>query len=161
MYCLDAYNSLPSLRSAASLVNETVRAHLTGPVRKYFLDHAAHKQYGVVLLHKHFPIEDAERLVECRHSSAAWKVGTEMDVVPQYEGLITPRSFRLHKGAAVPYEFAYSTEAPRFDDTFQTRALKMLENFGLDQIFGLRRLDEHDPSLSIEITEGKTNIIMG
>ncbi|KAF1995659.1 hypothetical protein P154DRAFT_580630 [Amniculicola lignicola CBS 123094] len=139
MYYSDAYNSLPSLRSAASLIDDT---------------------YGVVLLHKHFHIKDVERLVECRHSSTAWKVGKEMDVVPQYQGVIAPRSFRLYNSAAVPYEFAYSTKEPHFNVTFETGALKMLENIALDQIFGLRHLDEHDPSLSVKITEGKTNIMM-
>jgi len=162
MYDTAAYNSLPSLRSAASLVDDTIRARLTGPVRQFFLDHTAYKQYGIALLHKHFPINDAERLVEYRHSSTAWKVGHEqMDVVPQYEGLIAPRSFRLYKGAAVPYEFAYSKETPRLNGTFQNMALEMLKNLSLDHIFGLRCLDEYDPNLSIEITEGKTNIMLG
>lgn len=35
---------------------------------------------------KHFSIEDTECLVECRHFSTAWKVGEDMDVVPQYQG---------------------------------------------------------------------------
>ncbi|KAF2844162.1 hypothetical protein T440DRAFT_494225 [Plenodomus tracheiphilus IPT5] len=119
MYDSAAYNSLPSLRSAACLVDDTVRAHLTVPVRKLFLDYNAHEQYGIY------------------RSSTAWKVGHEQtDIVAQYEGQIVPRSYRLYKGAAV---------------------LKIL---GLDQIFGLRCLNEYDPSLSIEFTEGKTNIML-
>ncbi|CBX98883.1 hypothetical protein LEMA_P081220.1 [Plenodomus lingam JN3] len=161
MYDSAAYNSLPSLRSAASLVDDTVRAHLTGPVRKLFLECNAHEQYGIVLLHKHFAIADGERLVEYRSSSTAWKVGHEQtDIVAQYEGKIVPRSYRLYNGAAVPYEFGYYQEAPRLNNTFQTMALKVLKDLGLDQIFGLRCLDEYDPSLSIEVTEGKTNIML-
>jgi len=36
----------------------------------------------------------------------------------------------------------------------------MLKALGLDQTFGLRCLEEYDPSLSIEVTERKSNIML-
>ncbi|KAF1351771.1 hypothetical protein EJ07DRAFT_136915 [Lizonia empirigonia] len=163
MYNPNAYDSLPSLRTAAARVDERVHNLLNGPIRQYFLEHAAHEEYGIALLHKHFPISDTERLVDYSHSSTAWKVDQKMDVVPVYQGQIVPRSYRLYKGTTVAYEFAYSEagngSAPLPD--FQTGALGMLKQLGLDEIFGLRHLDWHDPSRTIEITEGKTNIMIG
>jgi hypothetical protein len=95
MYNPDAYNLLPSLRTAAARVDERVRTLLNGSVRQYFLEHAAHEEYGVALLHKHFPISDTKRLVDYSHSSTAWKVDKETDIVPQHYGHIVPRSTRL------------------------------------------------------------------
>ncbi|KAH8714086.1 hypothetical protein GQ44DRAFT_625153, partial [Phaeosphaeriaceae sp. PMI808] len=75
-------------------------------------------------------------------------------------GTIAPRSFRLYQGLATAYEFAYSKEALTLSDPFQTEALTVLEVLHLDQIFGLRRLDDHDPGMSVEVTEGEVNIML-
>lgn len=162
MYHLEAYNNLSSLRTAASLVDEKVLTTLYGTVRQFFLDNAAHKDYGIALLHKHFDIGKGERIVEYGHTSTPWKVGQEeRDVLPQYAGHIVPRSFRLHQGAATAYEFAYSTTGtPSSESSFVTDGLEMLKNLGLDQIFGLRLLGDHNPHLSVEVTEGKANIML-
>jgi hypothetical protein len=70
---------------------------------------------------------------------------------------------RLYNGATVPYEFAYSEagdgSAPLPD--FQSKTLDLLKELRLDEIFGLRLLDGHDPSRTVEVTEGKTNIMLG
>ncbi|KAF1364332.1 hypothetical protein EJ07DRAFT_99250 [Lizonia empirigonia] len=161
MYDPAAYNSLPALRDAASFVDDQVLATLCGPVRQLFLDHNAYKQYGIALLHKHFPIGEEERLVEIHHTSAPWKVGSERtDVVFHYKGTIEPRSFRYYQGMVTPYEFAYLKEALSPTGTFVNMALKLLESLHLDHIFGIRFLDNRDPNLSVEITEGKVNIML-
>jgi len=161
MYVPAAYDSLPSLHHAAKLLDENAKKHLFEDIRQLFLDNNVYDKYGVSLLHKHFPINETERLVDCRHTSAAWTVGHEMtDMVEKYEGFIVPRSFRFSNEGPIPYEFAFSSTKPLYDEAFQLKMLDMLHKLGLQEVFGLRYLDEYDPELSMEITEGNTNIMM-
>jgi hypothetical protein len=161
MYNPVVYNSLPSLRESASLVTDEVRALRDGPVRQFFLDHDAHKQYGIALLHKHFSIGEEERLVEIHHVSSPWKVGTEQtDVASHHTGKIVPRSVRYYEGVAAPYEFAYVWETTPVINPFPRKALDLLKTLGLDLVFGIRFLDNRDSNMSVEITEGKVNIMM-
>jgi hypothetical protein len=103
----------------------------------------------------------AWRLVEAHHTSAPWKVGSERtDTVPHYKGMIVPRSFRHFKGRVIPYEFAYTKEARTPINAFVNLALKLLKSLNLDHIFGVRSLDDRNPNLSVEITEGKVNIML-
>jgi len=53
MYNPAAYNSLPSLRHAAKLLDERAKKHLFEDIRQLFLDNNIHDKYGVSLLHKH------------------------------------------------------------------------------------------------------------
>jgi hypothetical protein len=161
MYNPTAYSSLPSLRRASELLDESARQHLFGDIRQFFLDNNVHEKYGISLLHKHFPINNTERLVDYHHTSAAWTVGDEMaDVTERYHGFVVPRSFRLFDGVPAPYEFAFSSTAPSYDEEFHQKLFNMLRNLGLQDVFGLRYLDEYDPELSMEVTEGNTNIMM-
>lgn len=43
-----------------------------GTICALFLAHQVHKQFGIGLLHKHFPIKETERLVDFRNIAAAW-----------------------------------------------------------------------------------------
>ncbi|EED23196.1 hypothetical protein TSTA_066430 [Talaromyces stipitatus ATCC 10500] len=74
MYDPRAYNSLPSLRQAAERLDGHATKHLFGEIRQVFLDNNAHEKYGISVLHKHFPIGEEDRLVDCRHTPTAWKV---------------------------------------------------------------------------------------
>jgi hypothetical protein len=162
VYDSAAYNSLPSLRTAANLVDENALYHLRGPIRQLFLDHKIHERFGVALLHKHFSIDESERIVGYYHSSTAWKVDHQGHSAPQYAGLIVPRSFRLYHGSIAPYEFGYSNSmvVPSLDHDFLKKAFEMFKQYGLDQTFGLRCIDKRVSDLSIEVTEGKTNIML-
>ncbi|KAF1917111.1 hypothetical protein BDU57DRAFT_587917 [Ampelomyces quisqualis] len=142
-----AYNSILALQDAASFVDDKILATLSGPMRQLFLDHNAYEQYSIALLHNHFLVGEEERLVEVHYTSAPWKVGSERtDFVPHYKGTILPRSFRYYQGMVIPYEFAYLKEA--------------LSPIVSISIFGIRSLDDRDPNLSVEITEGRVNIML-
>ena len=78
----------------------------------------------------------------------------------QYAGSIVPRSFRLYEGAPAAYEFAYSRDASYDNNSFQITALKLLESLQLDHIFGVRLLDDHNPEMSVEVTEGRVNMML-
>ena len=142
---------------------KNVEEFLAGPIRQLFLHHDVHQTYGVSLLHRYFPIMSTERLVDYHHSATAWEVGSQTStLVPKYQGSIVPRTFRFMGGGTVPYEFAFSETMP--SETSHEGFLQELSGFlhdhGLEGILGVRLLDSYDPDRPMEVTEGKTNIMM-
>ncbi|KAL4934821.1 hypothetical protein BDV06DRAFT_217856 [Aspergillus oleicola] len=133
-------------------------------VRYSTLDSGAHERYGISLLHKHFSMEANQRLVDFRNISAPWTVNENDDfVVPKYEGFIIPRTFRFFHGNLTPFEFDFSFFSPSRRDTdrqFLQKLSALLHQHGLENILGVRSLDRYDPDLSVEITEGKANIMI-
>jgi hypothetical protein len=139
---------------------------IVGRIRQLFLKHGVQERLGIALLHKHMEIESTERLVECRHTSSPWKVNdATSSVIDKYDGKILPRSFRLLEGNFVPYEFEYSctkstTLQGETDYQFLKELSDMLVELGLHQLLGLRDLDQREPELNVEVTEGKANIMI-
>lgn len=160
----EAYNSLPSLREAGAKFQEAhAETQVLGAIRRLFIDYDVHEKYGLALLHKHFPIDVTERLVEYGSSATAWKIDSnEPFVALKYEGHVIPRSYRFMEKNAVPYEFAFTDkecQAEVHSEFFQ--ALRtLLHQIHLQNLFGVRLLDTHDPNLTLEVTEGRTNIMM-
>lgn len=175
-----AYDSLPSLGAASGQFRDmdAIKA-IVGPISELFLAHQVHQQFGIGLLHKHFPIKPTERLVDYRNISAPWDLGEEEGdssssngVTTKYEGVITPRSWRLLDGKFVPYEFEFSDEASgsaaagggsaldKADPRFLADLASLLRHRKLDQLLGLRALDQYDSGLTVEVTEGKMNIMI-
>ncbi|KAK2777152.1 hypothetical protein FQN53_002353, partial [Emmonsiellopsis sp. PD_33] len=162
-YIPEAYESLPSLREAANLFKETqAREPLLDPIGQLFLDSGMHERYGVSLLHQHFSMETNRRLVDLRNMSTPWTVNNSDIVVPKYEGFVIPRTFRFFNGIWSPVEFDYSpcTSDGDPDQEFLEGISALLRQHGLDNVLGVRSLGRHDSELSVEITEGKTNIMM-
>ncbi|KAJ5456057.1 uncharacterized protein N7458_004321 [Penicillium daleae] len=156
---------MPSLREAAVQFNEKqARKSLLGPIRQLFLDTGMHERYGVSLLHKHFPMETNQRLVDLRNISSPWTVNDSDVVVPKYEGFVIPRTFRFLKGVLSPVEFDFSPcssdKDAGHDFDFLAAVSVLLHQYGLENVLGVRSLDRHDPELSVEVTEGKTNIMI-
>lgn len=121
-----------------------------------------HEHYGVSLLHKHFPMEMNQRLVDYRNISAPWTVNDKNAVVSKYEGFIVPRSFRFFDRKLTPFEFEFSSFFPQgnCDLEFFERLSCLLHDHNLENVLGVRCLDKFDPELSVEVTEGKTNIMI-
>ncbi|KAL1867181.1 hypothetical protein Plec18167_008722 [Paecilomyces lecythidis] len=161
----EAYDSLPSLRGAANLFNNKhAEEYLLGPIRQLFLDFDVHDHFGISLLHKHFQIEKNERLVDYRNISMPWAANdTCGSIVPKYEGFVVPRTFRVFHEQLIPYEFEFST-IPVFHNSghanFLQKLADLLRQYDLDKVFGVRSLTEYNPELSVEVTEGKTNIMI-
>jgi hypothetical protein len=88
---------------------------VVNPIRDLFLKHKVHKHLGIALLHKHFPIQPTERLLDCRNISALWDIGNNTDAVTRkYESLILPHLFRLVQEKFVLYELNFSdAKSPR------------------------------------------------
>lgn len=131
-------------------------------MRQLFLNSGVHDRFDVSLLHKHFPIQENERLVDCRNISGPWTVDDNRDpVVPKYEGFIKPCTFRVFEGQFIPYEFDFAdSPLDNGHPEFLEKLAALLHQYGLEDVLGVRLLDKYDPGLSVEVTEGKTNIMI-
>ncbi|KAJ5677529.1 uncharacterized protein N7477_003162 [Penicillium maclennaniae] len=121
-----------------------------------------HERYGISLLHKHFSMEANQRLVDYRNVSAPWTVNDKDFMVPKYEGFIVPRTFRFFNGNLAPFEFGFSFSSfhGNYDLEFFERLSRLLHDHNLENMLGVRFLDTFDPKLSVEVTEGKTNLMI-
>ncbi|KAH7019807.1 hypothetical protein EDB80DRAFT_820410 [Ilyonectria destructans] len=163
-YIPEAYNSLPGLKSASQRLQDNGgESIITGPIRDIFLRHKVNKIYGVALLHKHFQIQPTERLVDIRNVSSPWETGGDTDpVLKKYNGVIVPRSLRFLNGDLLPYEFDFSAEKSSTESNaeFLQQLSAFFHQNGLDQVLGLRLLESRDPDVSVEVTEGTSNIML-
>ncbi|KAF2261487.1 hypothetical protein CC78DRAFT_607690 [Lojkania enalia] len=158
------YNTLPSLRQASEEFKklDAIKS-VVGPIRDLFLKHKVNKQFGIVLLHKHFPIQPTKRLVDYRNISSPWDVSHDTQAVTtKYNGFIVPRSFRFLEEKLVPFEFEFSdlNSPSEIDGAFSAKLSSLLNQLGLDHVLGLRTLDTHDSELTVEVTEGNANIMI-
>ena len=156
-----AYDTLPSLRQAHSLMTKDAVTKLQGPIRKVFLDHKVQSHYGICLLHNHFQITNSQRLVEHGLVSLPWDLGDEdKNTVPKFDGIIAPRSIRLLDGKLAPFEFSFSLRAPELNIRFLTEALRVIQDLGLHNVLGVRYFEKHDTQFSVEITQGNANVMV-
>lgn len=155
-----AFNSLPSLSQASKAAHGRGMEALEGRIREFILDNQMQDKYGIALLHRHFAVQDGHRLVDLRHVSAEWAVPSETEITQKYNGWIFPRTFRRFDEVATPYEFSYAEQVPIYDHAFMDSFFDLLKELGLDLVFGLRLLDDHDRALRMEVTEGKVNLMM-
>ncbi|KAL4961394.1 uncharacterized protein BDV14DRAFT_203844 [Aspergillus stella-maris] len=109
-------------------------------------------------------MEASQRLVDFRNISTPWTVSENDDfVVPKYKGFIIPRTFRFFHGYLTPFEFDFSSSSPPRSDAdreFLQELSVLLHQYGLENVFGVRSLDRYDSDLSVEVTEGKANIMI-
>jgi hypothetical protein len=163
-YDWEAYNSLPGLSLASRSFQDTnAKAIIDGPIRDLFLSHRVHEEYGIALLHRHFPMEESKRLVEYHNVSTPWETGGDTSVVTaKYDGFIVPRSFRYREDCFQPYEFGFSTtnSSGTLNEQFTKDLALLLRRYGMDELLGLRVLEQRDSDLSLEVTEGNANIMV-
>ncbi|KAF9473385.1 hypothetical protein BDN70DRAFT_885900 [Pholiota conissans] len=168
-YSPSAFNSLPSLKAAEENFNvKEARQFLEGPIRQAFLDFGVQEKYGIALLHNHFPLQANQRLVDYRNTATAWLVDDEVSPVStKYNGQIVPRAYMFEKDDIVPYEFSFVSAAENdgvtdvaTDVQFFNVLNQTLTSLGLEKLFGVRDLRDHDNNLGVEITEGEANIML-
>lgn len=121
-------------------------------------------KYGVALLHRHFSIDDNHRLVEHGLTSTAWNtVGDRALHVFKYGGQIVPRTRRFLDGVKVPYEFAFHEGyiGDTHDNSdFDEEVHAFFQRHKLENVLGIRDIENRDHKYNIEVTEGKTNIML-
>ena len=160
----EAYNSLPTLYEAGkSFKAQDAEKQIRGPIRDMFMKHGVYDVYGLALLHKHFGMKEDQRLVEYGPVSTAWSVDPcAPQIADKYGGHIVPRSYRFKDKAKVPYEFAFTSnkwEEPDHPEFFGDLE-NLLVNLQMQDLFGVRLLESHDNNLTVEVTEGRNNVMI-
>lgn len=162
-YDWQACNSLLHLGQAREIFEKVDAIEtITGPIRDIFLQHEAHHEFALTLLHTHFQIKSDQRLVDCRSVATPWIFKDDNAVVHKYGRYVYPKAYRLANGKFEPYEFEFSHDLPHFqpNQTFLTALASFLHHRQLDGILGLRVLGKDDPDLNVEATEGTTNVMV-
>lgn len=163
-YQHSSYQALPSLVVAANIfMDKSLDSLLQGEgvIRSFFLKHDIHKEWGIVLLHKHFDISPGDRLVEFGNTSTPWRAETKDSTFEKYGGLVVPRSYKLLDGQFTPYEFAYMPGTiPGKNVEIPEGVGKLLQSLGAEHILGLRFLEGRQPDFNVEVTEHNANVMV-
>ena len=76
-YSLDFYNSLPSVRDAYKHFICVGGVGLVESFEELFIAHQMERTFGLVMIHRHFPLEPGEKLVSYK-GTASPLVGANM-----------------------------------------------------------------------------------
>ncbi|PGG99129.1 hypothetical protein AJ79_08693 [Helicocarpus griseus UAMH5409] len=123
--------------------------------------HKLEAKLGDGLLHRHFDLEEPEKLVEFNNISISWKNYKWDDCS---EGKIVPNAWTIRRGSLVPYEFFFSPrgrETP-FDfssaSAFLDEFIEAVERMGLESVVSLRLFPHKGYTGALEFTDGRANI---
>lgn len=138
-------------------------------IRDLFVAHNVCDILGLSLLHNHFWLKDAEKLVHVENIASPWNEQTARRELLDF---VVPTQWRFTAEGITPFEFTYSKDN-KIISSFDLRAhedfLKELQAFlrlqDLLDIFGIQFLDAtvsaHDAdSIPVEITRERCNITL-
>ncbi|KFA80609.1 hypothetical protein S40288_10004 [Stachybotrys chartarum IBT 40288] len=156
-YSSDHFNALPDIKTAHSrFVTEKGLDHVES-LKDFFLNNGMDRQFGLIMVHRHFDLEPAEKLVEYRGTSTPWSC--------ELSGLKKPQPMTWafdEKNVLRPIEFRYSeVQDEALNEThleFITKFKEELFRRGLSSMFGLVRYPGDNFSGSCEFTQGRANI---
>ena len=119
----------------------------------------------MILLHRHFDLEDNEKLVESGNVSVPWSYTQDDDNL--HGGSVVPRSWILADNSLHPYEFGYNSfgvteayPAPPENTKFYIEFAELLVKYGLSDIVGLTLVKPMDPNIMrLEKTYRHANVV--
>ncbi len=104
-YRADVFNTLPDLPTAEKNFASGGGPDLVDKVLKPMMERYQLKsKLGVGLLHRHFELQDSEKLVEFNNISLPWNSNGD----EHSGGKILPSAWAVKDGSLTPYEFYYS-----------------------------------------------------
>jgi hypothetical protein len=160
-YSSSVFNTLPSLHDADAEFKERnavaiMKSALAGIFTKYNVEGLL----GVQLLHRHFRLENDERLVDAGGASVPWSnEGSEA-----LDSRILPVSWAFEGDAYHPYEFKFvpptqELNEPVVPEPFLVEFNDALKAHDLQGVLGIRSLKPGSGNKpEMEITNGRTNI---
>jgi hypothetical protein len=143
----------------------TIRTDVPPLSSELFVKHGVQNTLGMILLHRHFDLEDHEKLVESGNVSVPWSYTQNDDNL--HGGSVVPRSWILADNGLHPYEFGYNSfggteayPAPPENTKFYIEFAKLLVKYGLSDIVGLTLVKPIDPStMRLEKTYRHANVV--
>lgn len=119
------------------------------------------ERLGLTLLHRHYTIEEHERVVEYGHVATPWPV-TGNNVVSA--GRIVPRAWMFSGTGPIPYEYGFNSEGEDlysnfdFPDGFVAEFTSFLEQYDLQDSFGICTMGEAEWTGRVERTIGRVSV---
>lgn len=161
-YQSSVYHALPSLHEA----NKTLRQQegpriIEGPLQALIRKYALGNTFAVSLVHRHFELKAGEKLVEFNSISTPWNVDNKI-----LGGIVEPTSWVSEGEEIRPYEFSFKprTTEPEgilnVHKAFVEAFFGLLIEYGLQGIVGLMRLPAAGFTGGLEVTQGRSNIIL-
>ncbi|KAM5370717.1 hypothetical protein ACJA88_009788 [Fusarium oxysporum] len=164
MWHIDVFNSLSTLSEFNKLLSKRLaklgdRADLA-ELRDIFQHFEVTDTVGLALLHKHFSIEEGERVVEFGHVSTPWPVPPDGRMAGGY---LVPRSWRFWDDMLEPYEFGFNHPGQEeYKDVplpagFVERLRAFLAETNLLDVLGICVIGEDEIVGRIEKNRGRVN----
>ena len=156
MTIAEHYQQLPSLETARGrLLKNGGEALVEDVFRPFFQEHKMERRFGLQIAHRHFDVEQDEKVVHYGSCAVPWKASEGMPE-PQ------PTVWAFMGGCARPVEFRHTTSEmtelgppeSRFMDAFS----RLQEHQGTPGLFALCEYPGDDFEGSCEITQGRCNI---
>lgn len=162
------YNSLQDITAAHDEFNSRdIKSIVDSQIGPMFVEYGVQSDFGLTLLHKHFPIDDKEKMVNYGAVACPWDTST---MSAQVAHDIRPSSWRFIKPTALaPYEFEYITTLSPQSKLEEPQVQNFLAKFGaflgehdLIHLLGLQLLGtpETDGEPGLEFTADRINITL-
>ncbi|KAF8247776.1 hypothetical protein K440DRAFT_293830 [Wilcoxina mikolae CBS 423.85] len=141
-YTPDLFNSLPLFEDARLLTKERVKKEDLSKLRELFQKYSVQSTFGLIMLHRHFLLDQDEKLIEYRGVSTPWKVGTTSSSTI-FGGCIVPRCWAFFSdGQLHPTEFRFAVpgekiQEPEFPAEFVGEFYEFVSIRGLAGLLGL------------------------
>lgn len=168
-YAAEKFNSLPFLGES----NKAFQAiggkeALFSDLEALFIRYGVTNLLGLILVHRHFDVNEDELLVECNGTAQPWTVPDSASIYDDDDGIIKPQSWVFLRGRLMPFEFFFepSFSSPKdpnldplsgVDSAFFREFESLLQQRHLDSTLGLCLLSRC-PEPQIEITRERSNI---
>ncbi|KAH8751092.1 hypothetical protein F5883DRAFT_578563 [Diaporthe sp. PMI_573] len=160
-YDVKHYNSLSPLWDASERLGPVSdRAEAFGEIAKVFLEHRVQDLLGAILLHNHFSMGPAQKLVALGNVATPWDANAAAEALMG----VNSSSFRFVNGAVTPYEFTHGTKELYLESeelqAFLAALLPVLVKWGLDNLLGVCVLPDISGPVGTEFTSGNANITL-
>ncbi|KAH8198649.1 hypothetical protein TruAng_007190 [Truncatella angustata] len=159
-YSPATYNDLPYLPVAGESFDKKNGYELVATFRELFLDHKVDRVFGLSLLHRHFDLDERERLVEYNGTAVPWNQDIKKFVQPNnwvFEGhIFRPFEFYYNgvEGATKDVVTPDTTKYQAFVESFKG----LLVQYNAADLFGLCSYPGDDYPGRVEVTQARANI---
>lgn len=166
-YSVSQFNQIPDLYKAKTTFHAKDGVKF---VREVFgplvLKHGLEATLGITILHRHFALQEPEKLVEFNNISLPWKNQSSDDT--HSGGKILANAWLLNDGKLMPYEYFFSPMNQEESlDLTQNRVRAFLDEFikaakysKLEGVVALRMFPFVGYSGGLEFSEGRSNIVL-
>ncbi|KAL7763549.1 hypothetical protein ACKLNR_006907 [Fusarium oxysporum f. sp. zingiberi] len=165
----DIYNSLGDIYEVSEIIasRPNILPALANLLVKVMLD----KVYDIRLNHKHFDIAGSEQVVGftgqgllvfmvCSEGGLPIKLLAAEGIYPISHGALRPSDLLVKDGAAIPYEFTYTTNNPPPEPSseFLESWCSILRAEGVEGLLGLSIRDNSVPAIAHEVSDPENRV---